>query len=137
MVVLELTAEDAVSATALWAENGLTRPWNDPVADFLRALEGATSAVLGIKQNGELIGTVMVGNDGRRGWVYYLAIDTAHQRVGIGSELMRDAEEWLRGKGAVKVQLMVRSDNDAALEFYNHVGYETNDVKVLSRWLEG
>ena len=137
MVVLELTAEDAVSATALWAENGLTRPWNDPVADFLRALEGATSAVLGIKQNGELIGTVMVGNDGRRGWVYYLAIDTAHQRVGIGSELMRAAEEWLRGKGAIKVQLMVRSENDAALEFYDRVGYETNDVKVLSRWLEG
>jgi hypothetical protein len=55
-----------VSATALWAENGLTRPWNDPAADFLRAIEGATSAILGIKRNGELIGTVMVGTDGHR-----------------------------------------------------------------------
>jgi ribosomal protein S18 acetylase RimI-like enzyme len=137
MDVLELTAEDAVSATALWAENGLTRPWNDPAADFLRAIEGATSAILGIKRNGELIGTVMVGNDGHRGWVYYLAIDKTHQRVGIGSELMRAAEEWLRRKGAVKVQLMVRRDNDCPLEFYDRLGYETNDVKVLSRWLEG
>lgn len=126
-----------MSATALWAENGLTRPWNDPAADFLRAIEGATSAILGIKRNGELIGTVMVGNDGHRGWVYYLAIDKTHQRVGIGSELMRAAEEWLRRKGAVKVQLMVRRDNDCPLEFYDRLGYETNDVKVLSRWLEG
>jgi ribosomal protein S18 acetylase RimI-like enzyme len=50
---------------------------------------------------------------------------------------MRAAEEWLRRKGAVKVQLMVRRDNDWALEFYDRLGYETNDVKVLSRWLEG
>jgi ribosomal protein S18 acetylase RimI-like enzyme len=66
-----------------------------------------------------------------------MAIDKTHQRVGIGSELMRAAEEWLRRKGAVKVQLMVRRDNDCPLEFYDRLGYETNDVKVLSRWLEG
>ena len=78
----------------------------------------------------------MVGNDGHRGWVYYLAVAKAHERRGIGSELMRAAEEWLRIRGAVKVQLMVRSANEPALDFYDRVGYEHNDVKVLSRWLE-
>jgi ribosomal protein S18 acetylase RimI-like enzyme len=78
----------------------------------------------------------MVGHDGHRGWVYYLAVARSQQRVGLGSELMRAAEEWLRTRGAVKVQLMVRSDNESSLDFYRRVGYESNDVTVLSRWLE-
>jgi ribosomal protein S18 acetylase RimI-like enzyme len=49
---------------------------------------------------------------------------------------MRAAEEWLRKKGAVKVQLMVRNENPSAFRFYERRGYETSDVRVLSRWLE-
>ncbi len=135
MEVLELTIDDVASAVALWAETGLTRPWNDPHADFRRAIEGPTSAVLGLKQDGELIGSVMVGSDGHRGWVYYLSVRTALQNAGLGSELMKVAEEWLLRNGAVKIQLMVRRGNDAAFGFYERRGYETSDVRVLSKWL--
>jgi len=135
MEVLELTIDDVDAAAALWAETGLTRPWNDPHADFRRAIEGPTSAVLGLKHDGELIGSVMVGSDGHRGWVYYLSVRTASQNTGLGSELMRAAEEWLRHNGAVKVQLMVRRGNDAAFGFYERRGYETSDVRVLAKWL--
>jgi ribosomal protein S18 acetylase RimI-like enzyme len=135
--VRELIGSDASSVVALWAEAGLTRPWNDPASDFQRALSGTTSAVLGLKHDNELIGTVMVGYDGHRGWVYYLAVGKAHQREGIGTELMSAAEQWLRKMGAVKVQLMVRNENDSARNFYGSIGYETSEVKVLSRWLEG
>ncbi len=48
---------------------------------------------------------------------------------------MRAAEDWLRKMGAIKVQLMVRSENESVLDFYDNVGYEISDVKVLSRWL--
>lgn len=137
MEVRELVESDASSVIALWVEAGLSRPWNDAAKDFQRALDGTTSAVLGLKHDNELIGTVMVGHDGHRGWVYYLAVEKTHQREGIGSELMRAAEEWLRKMGAVKVQLMVRSENESLLNFYGGVGYEISDVKVLSRWLEG
>lgn len=137
MDIRELDGADASSVVALWAEARLTRPWNDAAKDFQRALDGTTSAVLGLKQDSELLGTVMVGHDGHRGWVYYLAVAAAHQRKGIGSELMSAAEEWLRKVGAVKVHLMVRSENHSVLNFYGSVGYETSDVKVLSRWLEG
>jgi len=136
MEIVELVREDCASAIALWAETGLTRPWNDPTADFERALEGATSAILVFKRDNVLLGTVMVGNDGHRGWVYYLSVSNAHRRAGLGSELMKAAEEWLRRKGAVKVQLMVRNENESAFNFYERIGYETNDVKVLSRWLQ-
>lgn len=135
MQILELEGADAASAVALWTETGLTRPWNDPEADFHRALNGLTSSVLGLKHDNELVGSVMVGHDGHRGWIYYLAVARDHQGNGIGSELMRTAEEWLRGMGAVKVQLMVRSQNDSLSSFYEKAGYEISDVRVLSRWL--
>jgi ribosomal protein S18 acetylase RimI-like enzyme len=133
MDVVELQSEDMAFAIALWTETGLIRPWNDPLEDFRRAIAGPTSTVLGMKIDDEPIGSVMVGSDGHRGWVYYLSVDTAHQRQGLGAQLMRSAEEWLRVKGVVKVQLMVRSENDQALSFYERLGYEADDVKVLSR----
>jgi ribosomal protein S18 acetylase RimI-like enzyme len=135
MEVLELLIDDADSAAALWVESGLARPWNDPIADFHRAIKGPASVVLGIRQDEELIGTVMVGSDGHRGWVYYLAVNSNHRRVGLGTQLMTAAEEWLRTIGAVKVQLMVRNENESALDFYEGLGFQTSDVRVLSRWL--
>jgi ribosomal protein S18 acetylase RimI-like enzyme len=135
MEVLELIIDDADAAVALWAETGLTRPWNDPHADFRRAIEGPTSTVLGLKHEGELIGCVMVGSDGHRGWVYYLSVRTASQKAGLGSELVRAAEEWLLRNGAVKIQLMVRKGNDAAFGFYERRGFESSDVRVLAKWL--
>ena len=82
-----------------------------------------------------MIGTVIVGSDGHRGWVYYLAVRDAHRHQGIGRMLMTAAEQWLREAGAVKVQLMVRHENAPVIGFYESVGYERSDVEVLSRWL--
>jgi ribosomal protein S18 acetylase RimI-like enzyme len=136
MIIEELGEADENAATTLWEENGLTRPWNDPSTDFHRAREGSTSAVLGLRDDDELAGTVMVGFDGHRGWIYYLAVTPLRQRQGLGIILMTAAEEWLRVKGAAKVQLMVRSENADALGFYQQINYEEEPVVVLSRWLD-
>jgi ribosomal protein S18 acetylase RimI-like enzyme len=135
MNVRELTAADRDAATALWAEAGLTRPWNDPTRDFDRALNGTTSAVLGAGGARELAATVMVGHDGHRGWVYYLAVTPEKRRCGLGRLMMQEAEEWLRDRGAVKLQLMVRDGNAEALGFYRRIGYEVAAVTVHARWL--
>ncbi len=132
----ELTTDDADAVIALWHDVALTRPWNDPVADFRRALSGPTSTVLGATAQHHLIGAVMVGHDGHRGWVYYLAVRADEQHRGVGAALMAAAEEWLRARGCVKVQLMVRRDNDLARSFYDGLGYEESDVTVYARWLE-
>ena len=79
----------------------------------------------------------MVGHDGHRGWVYYLAVDSQYRGEGIGSALMAAAEGWLRSRDAVKMQLIVRTGNVDALGFYDKIGYEESDVKVLSRRLDG
>ena len=135
MVIEELESRDQPAATALWKEVGMTRPWNDPASDFDRALQGATSTVLGVRLDDELVGTVMVGHDGHRGWAYYLAVAPVHQAQGLGSQLMSGAEDWLRARGSVKIQLMVRDSNEQVLAFYEHLGYEDAEVTVLSRWL--
>lgn len=137
MIVEELGRDEDLLVAQLWTRVGLTRAWNDPIADFHRALDGPTSTVLGARRDGALIGAVMVGHDGHRGWVYYLAVDSQYRGEGIGSALIAAAEQWLRNRGAVKIQLMVRSGNDDALGFYDKIGYEQNDVKVLSRRLDG
>lgn len=80
---------------ALWTACGLTRPWNDPVADLTLAKGGATSAVLVAADDAGIGGTIMVGFDGHRGWVYYLAIDPGRRRCGLGRSLMAAAEDWL------------------------------------------
>ena len=77
----------------------------------------------------------MVGVDGHRGWVYYLAVAPDHRRAGVGRTLMDAAEAWLRARGAPKLQLMVRAGNQEALGFYRALGLEPQDVVTLGRFL--
>ena len=135
MRISDLTPEDLRSAAALWDQAGLTRPWNPPESDLRRALAGETSTVLGLFDEKTLVGTVMVGHDGHRGWVYYLAVDESQRGQGLGRQLMLAAEDWLRERGVVKLQLMVRSANAGVLDFYDHLGYEDSDVQVRAKWL--
>ncbi len=136
MEVVDLPGDLAAAAVALWQEAGLTRPWNDPAADLRRALDGPSSTVLAIVEGRDLVGTAMVGQDGHRGWVYYLAVSAGRRRQGLGSVLLRAAEEWLRARGIPKVQLMVRTGNESVVAFYTALGYADAQVTVLGRILE-
>lgn len=136
MAVRDLTNADRQAATTLWAAVGLTRPWNDAGLDFDRALAGPTSSVLGAVDEDVLVATVMVGHDGHRGWVYYLAVSPALRGRGLGRHMMGAAEAWLADAGAVKLNLMVRHTNQEALGFYERLGYVDAEVAVRARWLE-
>ena len=131
------TAADRAAVVALWGAAGLVRGWNPPEADFDQALANPSSTVL-ILQIGEdpsPRGTVMVGFDGHRGWVYYLATDPAHRGAGHGKALMRAAEDWLRAKGCRKLELIVRGDNTPVRGFYFAQGYTVEDRALLAKWL--
>lgn len=138
VVIEELSAARTVQAVALWHEAGLTRPWNDPVTDLERALAGPASTVLAATgDGGELVGTVMVGHDGHRGWLYYLAVRPSRRREGVGRGLVTACETWLRAREVPKLQLMVRGGDDGAMGFYDALGYERSEVVVLGRRLDG
>lgn len=136
MDAVELGPADVEAAVALWEQAGLTRPWNNASADFARAVGGPSSAVLGLREADELVGTAMVGHDGHRGWVYYLAVSPSAQGTGLGRRLMEACEQWLVARGVPKIQFMVRTDNTVVLDFYDHLGYAHQDVVVLGRRLD-
>ena len=129
--IRELTAQDRDAVVALWHEAALTRPWNDPVGDFERALRNTTSAVLGAFDGADLTAAVMVGHDGHRGWVYYLAVISTRRRAGLGRRMMCEAESWLRDQGAVKVNVMIRHGNAEVFGFYDRLGYSDDESRSV------
>ncbi len=135
MLIESLTGARLEDAVELWHQTGLTRPWNDPLDDLRRALDGPSSNVLAGLNGETLIATAMVGHDGHRGWVYYLAVRPDMQGLGHGRAIMRACEAWLEEHHVPKLNLMVRADNAAALGFYKALGYGPDEVVVLSRRL--
>jgi ribosomal protein S18 acetylase RimI-like enzyme len=135
-MITPATPSDAPAVIALWQACNLTRPWNDPQADFSLALTSPTSTILLARAGETITGSVMVGFDGHRGWVYYLATHPHRQRQGVGRALMASAEAWLREHGAPKIQLMVRDENYGAVGFYAALGYEAQPVQTLGRRLD-
>jgi ribosomal protein S18 acetylase RimI-like enzyme len=126
--------EDAV--VALWEAAGLTRPWNDPHRDIARKLQVRPEWLLVAEAGTVIVGTVMAGYDGHRGWVNYLAVSPTRRRAGLGRALMAEAERMLAEAGCPKVNLQLRAGNDEALAFYAALGYARDDVVSLGRRLE-
>lgn len=127
--------EQREEVVGLWRAAGLTVPHNDPFADFDQARGKANSDVLVGTADGCLIGAVMVGHDGHRGWLYYLAVAQDARDRGHGQALVGAAEAWLAGHGIRKVQLMVRPGNEAVHGFYARIGYAVSPVTTLAKWL--
>jgi ribosomal protein S18 acetylase RimI-like enzyme len=128
---------DIPAMIALWQRCGLTRPWNDPAADIAMATRGPNAAVLAGRDGGGVVASVLVGHDGHRGWVYYVAVDPDHRHKGYGRAIMDAAEQWLRARGIEKLQLLVRGDNTEVHAFYQSLGYLEQERVVYAKWLDG
>jgi len=136
LTVRPASDEDEPAVIALWRACDLVAPYNDPSADFRFAKAGTASDVLvAIDETGAIAGSVMVGHDGHRGWLYYVAASPTARSQGIGRTIVQAGEAWLRARHIVKVQLLVRDTNTKVVSFYEHLGYETAPRVVMSRWL--
>ena len=126
---------DEAAVIALWEAAGLTRSWNDPRKDIERKRA--------VQREGFLVGTVgdvvmasiMIGYDGHRGWINYLAVDAAHRGQGHARMLMREAERLLKAAGCPKINLQIRSSNASVIAFYQRIGYLQDDVVSFGRRL--
>jgi ribosomal protein S18 acetylase RimI-like enzyme len=132
-------ADDETDVAALWQACGLVASYNDPGEDFRFALAGPASTVLLAvdDETGHLLGSVMAGHDGHRGWLYYVAAAPSAQGRGVGRLVVEAGEDWLRRHGIVKVQLLVRETNTKVVAFYEHLGFEIAPRIVMSKWLDG
>ncbi len=128
--------DDTESVVALWESIGLTRPWNDPRKDIARKLEVQPELfVVAVDEQDRILGTVMAGYDGHRGWMNYLAAAPNSRGLGIGRSLVEHVEEALRLRGCPKVSIQVRSSNAQVVEFYEHLGYRVDDTIDLGKRL--
>lgn len=137
MEIAPIVDADVAEVVALWERCGLTRPWNDPLADIALARASPTSEVLVGRHGGRLAASAMVGTDGHRGWVYYLSVDPGSSRRGLGRAMMQACEAWARGRGVPKIQLMVRQGNAAPIGFYQALGYRLEETVILGKRFDG
>jgi len=122
---------------AFWQACDLTVPWKDPSQDVDLYQKTASAEILLAEQGKRLVGTVGVGCDGHRGWVYFLGVDPEQRQKGIGAVLMQAAEDWLIEREVTKLQLMIRPDNLAVKRFYASLGYQPNPCHLMQKWLDG
>jgi ribosomal protein S18 acetylase RimI-like enzyme len=128
--------QDVAEVIALWHRCGSTRPWNDPAADIALARRGDNSTVLIGRYDGAVAASVMAGHDGHRGWVYYVTVDPDRRYRNFGRAVMSAAEAWLRERGILKLQLMVRKDNAQVHAFYQSIGYYNQETVTFAKWLD-
>ena len=126
---------DEASVIALWRACGLVRPQNDPQKDITRKLKVNPEWFLVAEVDRQIVGAVMAGYEGHRGWINYLAVEPARQRGGLGRALMTEAEQRLRAAGCPKINLQVRTDNVAAIAFYERIGFRRDQVVSLGKRL--
>jgi ribosomal protein S18 acetylase RimI-like enzyme len=137
LAIAPIEDADVAAVIALWQRCDLTRPWNDPAADIALARRGPNSTILIGRDGDAVVATAMVGHEGHRGWVYYVAVDPDRQGSGHGRAVMAAAEDWLRQAGIAKLQLMVRPDNAKVQAFYESIGYDEQERVIYAKWLDG
>lgn len=136
MQIRTFRPKDQDAVIALWQRCGLTRPWNDPALDIERKCsEDPTLFLVGTDDHDRVMASAMVGFDGHRGWLYYLAIDPERQRRGYGRVLIEQAERLLIERGCPKLMLMVRRGQPALEEYYGALGFEESEVVTMGKRL--
>ena len=124
---------------ALWQsiERGVHTGRSDTPAEIEKKLSRDPDLFLVAETEGEIIGSVIGGYDGRRGLVYHLAVDSAFRGMGIGSRLMDELERRLRTKGCLKCYLLVTNDNPEAELYYQQRGWQhMNTVRLYGKDLQ-
>ncbi len=135
MTIREFRDDDRAAVIALWQDCDLTRPWNPPERDIELCRRSGHGTLFVAEAAGRLAGTIMVGHDGHRGWVYYVAVDPAHRRDGLGRALMRHAEAFLAAQGVPKIMLLIRETNSAVAAFYQRLGYQIEPRLLMTKSL--
>jgi len=121
---------------ALWREAFPNpQPWNAPEVTIPAKLAIQSDLFLLAIDREQVIGSVLAGYDGHRGWLYAVAVLKAHQRRGIGSALVREAERRLLELGCVKINLQIQSTNASVTEFYRRLGYEAEERVSMGKRL--
>lgn len=138
LTVLPFPIEDYEEIFSLWRQSeglGLSEADSkEPLDRFLLQNPG-TSFVA--RLDGRIVGTILTGHDGRRGYVYHVAVHRDYRRLGVERRLVERALKALHEAGISKCHLFVFPDNPGGMVFWKSLGWEERtDLKVFSRILD-
>lgn len=120
----------------LWTDCGLVVPHNDPSKDIERKLRVNPEWLLIGERDGKVVASCMVGYEGHRGWINYLAVSPSCQKRGYALSMMKRAEQLLADAGCPKVNLQIRASNSKVIAFYERIGFTADAVVSLGKRIE-
>jgi ribosomal protein S18 acetylase RimI-like enzyme len=133
--IRQFELSDQEKVIALWRKVGIIRVTNDPENDIEKKLEHSPELFLVAEVDGSIAGSVMIGYEGHRGWIYYLGVLPELQRTKIGTALMIKAEEILREHQCPKINLLVKKSNKQVIDFYKKIGFLEDEVICMGKRL--
>lgn len=135
MEVRNYRPADFAAITALWRACGLHPSRSDTPLSLERKLERDPDLFLVVEEEGRIVASVIGSYDGRRGWINRLAVAPELRGRAIGQALMETVERRLQERGCDKVNLLVEPDNRRVVEYYDRLGYRTDELVFMEKWL--
>ena len=127
--------QDEQQVIKLWQRCGMTVPWNNPAEDIRRKLDtGRELFIVGLAGD-SIVASAMGGYEGHRGWINYLAVEPELQGQDYGRQMMTHIEKLLHERGCPKINLQIRSTNEAVIAFYEKLGYKIDGVVSMGKRL--
>jgi len=135
MKIRQFQLDDYSQVIALWQATGLEVGRSDSLPALRHKLEFDADLLLVAEEGGRIVGVVMGGYDGRRGWIYHLAVAPERQRTGLGRSLMDRVEKRFKTKGCAKINLLIEPRNARVQGFYERLGYTRDDLIFMEKWI--
>lgn len=137
MTIRRYEASDRNEVLDVWRQVlGYTDPHNKPSLSLDKKLAHDTELLLVAEVDGRVVGTVMGGWDGHRGWIYSLAVLPEYRGRGLGRQLVETIEQRLIAAGAPKINLQVVVGNETAVTFYERLGYRVEPRVSLGKRIQ-
>lgn len=128
LIIRNYEPADREDVIHIWEACGLIRSWNKPTLDIQRKIATQRDLFFVGEVSSKIVATAMFGYDGHRGWLNYFAVLPEFQKNGFGKRMLEFGEQILVEKGCPKLNLQIRSDNEAAIGFYQAAGYSEDAV---------
>jgi ribosomal protein S18 acetylase RimI-like enzyme len=127
--------QDYLAVIELWRNSGpgIQVRRSDEPDEIFKKLTRDPDLFIVAENDGKIIGSVIGGFDGRRGFIYHLAVEKPFQNLGIGKSLMNEVEKRLKRKGCIRAYLFVTKANQQVIDFYKHLDWELMDVLPMGK----
>lgn len=132
----EFRDQDYDAAVRLWHAAGLTVKPSDTLPELRKLIDRNPGLFLVAEEDGSVVGTVIGAWDGRRAWIYHLAVLPDRQGGGTGRMLMDELERRLRAVGATRLNLLVERGNAGVADFYRKLGYAPYELLFMTKQLD-